>query len=148
MTARIARGSGLWFVGLRDALAEIHYEAWTAAALAGTVAAGAALADVPTVAAASAMAAGLILMWICEEEKRVLAAMADTSAAPMPVPASVPAAPAAALVPANDDRPLAPAVSEPQPDAAGPLRQWANPFPAARSARRPRPADRRAGGRT
>ena len=108
-------------VPVRDLLVEIHYRAWVAAAVAGAVAAACASLQMAFPATAAAMAAGAILMWISEEEKRVLAAMADADAAALP-PALAPSAPApAAPVPAND--------------WAAPVRAWANPFPSPRALR-------------
>ncbi len=104
---------------MRELLAEVHHRAWAATALAGGLAAACASARLALPAVLAAMAAGAILMWLSEEENRVVAAMAPGAAPP-------PASP----VPAR-----------------GPVvvvREWASPFPAPRPARRQRPQGRRA----
>ncbi len=110
---------------MRELLAEVHHRAWTATALVSTFAVACAALGFVLPAALAAMAAGVILMWISEEESRLVAAMAPTVAAAGA--AADPPAPARALAPTP---------------ACGPavrVRDWANPFPAARPARRQRP---------
>ena len=102
---------------MRDLLAEVRHRAWTATAVAGALAAFCAAAQLALPAVLAAMAAGAILMWISEEENRVVAAMA-----PAPAPAQVPV-----LV-------LAPAGAP-----AAVVREWADPFSARRPVRRQRP---------
>ncbi len=123
---------------MREFLAEVHHRAWIAAAVVGALAAACAFAQFALPAVLAAMTAGAILMWISEEENRLVAAMAP-GADPMaaPVVAPVAAAPVASPVPAPDaDRP-----------SAVQVREWTNPFPASRPARRPHPQGHRAGQR-
>ena len=113
---------------MRDLLAEVRHRAWTATAVAGALAAFCAAAQLALPAVLAAMAAGAILMWRSEEENRVVAAMAlDVPSAPASAPILVPTAAPAPMLPA------------PTRDAANAVREWANPFPAPRSARRQRP---------
>jgi hypothetical protein len=86
-------------------------------------------------AVVAVMATGAILMWISEEEKRVLAAMRPEGAGPVPAPElpSLPS-PAPAPVPAGDASAIR-------------VREWANAFPAPRRDRRERQVGRRAAGR-
>jgi hypothetical protein len=99
---------------MREFLAEVHHRAWIATFVASALAAACALAHLELPAA---LAAGGILMWISEEENRLVAAMAPDPG-PVPAPVSVPAA---AAPPAR-----APAVR---------VREWASPFPASRLVR-------------
>jgi hypothetical protein len=114
---------------MRDLLAEVHHRPWLATALAGALAAVCALLRSPLPAALAAMVAGLILMWISEEEHRVVAAMGPGDDA-LPAPDLAPA-PAAA----------------PATGSATRIREWASPFPAPRPARLARQQGRRTGGR-
>lgn len=104
---------------MRELLAEIHHKAWAATASVAALAAACALAKLALPAVLAAAAVGAMLMWISEEEKRILAAMAPVGDAPPP--ALVPAAP----------RPMVR------------VRDWANPFPAPRAVRRQRVGGRR-----
>ena len=106
---------------MREFLAEVHHRAWIATALVSALAAACALLHFALPAALAAMAAGAMLMWISEEESRLVAAMAP---GPDPAPAIAPA-------------------PAPARDAAIRIREWANPFPAPPSARRQRPHGRR-----
>jgi hypothetical protein len=113
---------------MRELLAEIHHRAWLATALAAALTAVFALLHLALPAALAAMATGGILMWISEEETRVVAAMAP-----------------AAMAPANDLAPVLAAA--PAFGSAVLVREWSSPFPGSRSARSQRPQDRRAGRR-
>ena len=131
---------------MRELLAEVHHRPWTATAVACALAAFFAAMHWALPAALAAMAAGLVLMWTSEEENRVVSAMATApTAAPAPpmVPASTPVPAfvqtAAPPVPANANAAAVPAVQE-----VPAVREWTNPFPAPRSARRPRLQGRRA----
>ncbi len=108
---------------MREFLTEVHHRAWTATALASTLAVVCAAAGLALPTVLAAMAAGVILMWISEEESRLVAAMTPDDAS-LPVPALD-----AASVPARD--------------SAVQVREWKNPFPAPRHARRQRSHGRR-----
>ena len=111
---------------MREFLAEVHHRAWLATAVTAALAAACALLRVPLLAAVAAMATGALLMWISEEEHRLLTAMAPGDA-PMPAPDLAP-------LPA-----CGPAVC---------VREWVSPFPASRpAAPRQRAQGRRAGRR-
>jgi hypothetical protein len=110
---------------MRELLVEVHHRAWLATALAAVLAAACALLGFASPAALAAMAAGALLMWVSEEERRLLAAMAPgDDPIPAPVLAAVPVRGSAIRV-----------------------REWASPFPAGRPAPRQRPQERRAGRR-
>ena len=104
---------------MREVLAELHHKAWLAAGLASALAASFALLHCALPAALAAMVAGGLLMWISEEENRVVAAMAPASA-PMP------------------------AVTVPTSQAAVRVRDWASPFTAPQPVRWREPQQRRA----
>ena len=109
---------------MREFLTEVHHRAWTATALASALAVVCALLGLALPTALAAMAAGVILMWISEEESRLVAAMTpDDAPPPIPEPAALP-------VPATD--------------SAVRVREWKSPFPMPRPARRQRSHGRRA----
>lgn len=130
---------------MRDFLAEVHFRAYAFAAVVCTLAVACASMRLGVPAAVAMMAAGVILMWISEEEKRVVAAMAS-SGDPMPAPDLAPA-PSSARISAPASAPTP--VLEPVPGrgSAVRIREWANSFPAPQPARRDRQAGRRAGAR-
>ena len=128
---------------MRELLAEVHHRPWAATVVAAVLAAFCAAAHLALLAALAAMAAGLVLMWISEEENKVVAAM---GMAPVVTPTSAPAPP---LAPALDPAPTptlttAPALPVPARGPVAAVREWASPFPAPRPARRPRPQGRHA----
>lgn len=104
---------------MRELLAEIHHKAWLATASVAATASVCALLKLVTPAVLAAGAVGVMLMWICEEEKRLLEAMAPGDAALPP-----------ALIP----------VARP---SATRVREWASPFPVGRPSRRQRAKGRR-----
>ncbi len=108
---------------MRDFLTEVRHRAWTATTLASASAVVCASLGLALPTALAAMAAGVVLMWISEEESRLVAAMTPDDAS-LPVPALD-----AAPVPARD--------------SAVRVREWKNPFPAPRHARRQRLHGRR-----
>ena len=109
---------------MREFLTEVHHRAWTATALASTLAVVCALLGLALPTALAVMAAGMILMWISEEESRLVAAMTpDDAPPPIPEPAALPV---------------------PAPDSAVRVREWKSPFPMPRPARRQRSHGRRA----
>ncbi len=113
---------------MREFLAEVHHRAWIATGLAGALAAACASAHLALPTVLAAMTAGAIMIWISEEETRLLAAMVPGEA-----PATAPGdAAVSAPVPARD-----PAAVRVQ------VRDWTSPFPAPRLARRQRPRGRR-----
>ena len=108
---------------MRDFLTEVRHRAWTATTLASASAVVCASLGLALPTALAAMAAGVVLMWISEEESRLVAAMTPDDASP-PAPAL-----AAAPVPARDSAVL--------------VRDWKSPFPVPRRARGKRPYGRR-----
>ncbi len=117
---------------MREFLAEVHHRAWIATGLAGALAAACASAHLALPAALAAMTAGAIMIWISEEETRLLAAMVADEA----FPAAPGDAAVSAPVPAPAPAPIPAAVRVR-------VRDWTSPFPAPRPARRQRPQGRR-----
>jgi hypothetical protein len=117
---------------MREFLAEVHHRAWIATGLAGALAAACASAHLALPAALAAMTAGAIMIWISEEETRLLAAMVADEAFPAAPGDAAVSAPAPAPAPA----PIPAAVRVR-------VRDWTSPFPAPRPARRQRPQGRR-----
>ncbi len=113
---------------MREFLAEVHHRAWIATGLAGALATACASVHLALPTVLAAMTAGAIMIWISEEETRLLAAMVPGEA-----PATAPGdAAVSAPVPARD-----PAAVRVQ------VRDWTSLFPAPRPARRQRPQGRR-----
>ena len=121
---------------MREFLAEVHHRAWIATGMAGALAAACASAHLALPAALAAMTAGAIMIWISEEETRLLAAMVADEAFPATPGDAAVSAPVPAPAPAPAPAPIPAAVRVR-------VRDWTSPFPAPRPARRQRRQGRR-----